>query len=196
MFQKKLVVFVLSFAMASTFFIGCGSTSEIAADGEDVTATAEVLTETSAKAPADPYEGLTFYESQSGLSIYMADGFEEDTAEGAVCYYESEDCGLLCQKDDFQILEDYEYDTNAMTAADYAALIMEIYETGSDVTTDEYGNTCVYYEQDVMGMSVSYYGFYHKGTDAFWGTTFFCPAENGKDFEEDFRLWASSVAIP
>ena len=170
---KKFLVTLLSLALVITALCGCG--------GAD--------TET------DPFAKLTFYESPTGISLYMDKGFTEKTMETATCYFEKSDIVTNCLEETFETLETIGYGSET-TIEEYAQLLIDVYGLEGEVTTDEYGNTYTVYIQDFDGVSYSYYAFFDKGTTSFWTTTFLCATDEADSHEEDFKLWASSIKVP
>ena len=125
--SKKILSLAASLILTAALSAGCSSTSDLPnSNSEQASASSEAGTGSEA-VQSNPYEGLMLYKSQAGLSIYMEEGFEEKTAEGVACYFQKDNCGMTCQRDDFATLEEYEYDTDAMTIEEYTGIIMEIY---------------------------------------------------------------------
>lgn len=168
------------------------SSSEIA---EETDNTAEETT-----AP-DLYKGLIFYESSTGISLYMSKGFSETSAEGTLCCWEGTSSSVSCAEETFESLEAVGY-SGALTEEEYAELIRGAYQIDGEVQTTEYGNVYVAYTQDITyaadadPVSVSYYSFFIKGTSSFFTFNFMCMTEEASQHEEDFYLWASSITVP
>lgn len=155
----------------------------------------ETTTEPAMETEADLYAGLTYYESLVGISLYMSDGFTESSVEGVLACYEGENSNVRFERETFETLASIGYG-DVDTLDTYAGLIIQAYQLESEVQTDEYGNVYIVYAVDIQGTSVSYYAFFDKGTDSFWMTTFMCLTAQKNLFEEDFKLWASSVQVP
>lgn len=142
---------------------------------------------------SDPYSGLTLYESEAGISLYMAKGFSKNSAEGVACAYSKGSTGLACNVESIEALESFGY--SSLSEADYAQLIMDAYGYDAVPQTDEYGLTYVIYEQEVTGIPYTYVAFFIKGETVFWAANFMCPTTDLSKNEADFHLWASSITV-
>ena len=167
--MKKILSVILSLILLLGIFAGCAPKEE------------------------GPYAGLTLYENEAGISLYMDKGFKEQAAEGAACSYIKGYAGLVCYKESISDLEALGY--AELSEADYASLIMEAYGYGSTPQTDEYGLTFATYEQEVMDIPFTYVAFYIKGENEFVAANFMCPTEDIAEYEADFHLWASSITL-
>lgn len=189
--MKKIAALLLCCAVAAGSLTACGGTGTKAESGADSSA------ETGAAAAEEnPYEGLTLYQSESGISLYMADGFEEAQVEGSACCFKGGSSAVSCQEEFFSAMEEVGYSGSEMTEEEYAKLLIEAYQLDCEAETDEYGSVSFLYTKDVMGASMSYYAFVDKGSEAFWTTTFMCGTASADEMEADFRLWGSSIQIP
>lgn len=169
---KKILSILMSLALSISVLCGCS---------EDTN--------------ADPFAKLTFYESPTGISLYMDKGFSEQTLEGSTCYFDKGNIGVNCIEETFELLETIGYGSET-TVEEYAQLIIDVYGLDAEVLTDEYGNTYTVYVQEIDGLSYSYYAFFDKGSASFWATTFLCATDESSSYEKDFQLWASSIKIP
>lgn len=142
----------------------------------------------------DPFDGLKHYTSESGLSLYMSDGFTEKKIEGAFCYYEGKNSILSCNVETFDILENVNVDTS-ISEQEYARLIVKNNGFECDVKTDEYGNICFTYEKNIEGNDFTYFAYVKKTDKAFWTCNFACLTSQKSFYENDFSLWASSIEI-
>lgn len=143
--------------------------------------------------PDDPLSGLQLYESDTGISLYMDKGFKEGEAEGVTCCFEGS-AMVSCREETFASLEPVGYD-GSMSIQEYAELLVSVNGTGAQVQTDSYGNVYFIYEQDIMGIPMTYYGYVDKGSAAYWTTNFICPTEDVAEFADKFALWASTITI-
>lgn len=179
--MKRFLALVLSLVLAMSMLTACQ--------------TGENTTETSTEGETDPYAGLSLYETSIGLSLYMSEGFTEGNVEGVQACYEGENSNVRFQEETFASLASVGYG-HVTELKDYAALIQMAYQLEGEVLSDDYGNVYIYYEVDIQGTGVSYYGFFDKGSEAFWMTTFMCMTAQKNQFEEAFKLWASSIQVP
>lgn len=183
--MKKMIALLLGMVMVLSTLSACQPADNIGTSAPEEKTTDE----------AGLYEGLTLYETSIGLSLYMCEGFTEASVEGVQACFEGENSNVRFQKETYESLASVGYGS-VVTEEEYAKLIISAYQLGGEVMTDEYGNVYIYYEVDIQGTSVSYYGFFDKGTASFWMTTFMCLTAQKDLFEGDFKLWASSIQVP
>lgn len=211
--MKKILAALMSLTLCAGILTACGDTSPSASDtssqaqSDSLTAESTIESDTIADnsaeenkttaetAEPDPYAGLTLYESATGISIYMSEGYTEGSMEGIPCFFEGELSNVSCSNETFETLAALGYSSD-MSLEAYGELILQAYQLEGEVLTDDYGNVYVAYTQDIQGMSVSYFSFFDKGADSFWTTNFMCPTEVADTYEEDFKLWASSLQVP
>lgn len=193
--KKTFLAVAVSFALSAGAVTGCADagTKEISSSSRETEETSQQETETEKE--DDIYQGLVLYESSSGISLYMEEGFTEDSLEGFVCYFERDDCAMNCQEETFEELQNAGYSSD-MSLEEYAGLIAELYQTGTEAITDEYGNVYIVYSQDIDGANFTYYDFFDKGSSSFWSTNFMCLTDEKTSFEDNFKLWASSIRVP
>lgn len=185
--MKRLIALMLCLILAASTLAACQ------AEGGKEHSSAPVETEVPTE--PEPYEDLVRYETSIGLSLYMTEGFTEGNVEGVQACYEGENANVRFQEETFASLASVGYG-DVTELRDYAALIQMAYSLEGEVLSDEYDNVYIYYEVDIQGTSISYYGFFDKGSEAFWMTTFMCMTAQKSQFEEDFKLWASSIQVP
>ena len=192
--KKRILAILMSLVLCACALTACGGSETT----DDTSSTEENSKgEEKEEEQKDPYEGLTLYEPSCGVTLYMRDGFKEDTVDGFAFFYETNDCAVNCQEETFEDLESVGYNGD-MTIEEYAQTIRDLYEEAKDseVLTDDYGNVYIVYTQDVDGMNFTYYDFFKKGSTSFWATNFMCITDDKDSFEEDFHLWASSITVP
>lgn len=205
--MKKLFAIIMILTLTASIFTACGNSGGNDADtsstkesesieaSTEETSTETLASEESVAEEVDPYEGLTFYESEKGISLYMSEGFSENEVEGVLLSYNGPNSGVSCQQELFSALETVGYNGAEMTLEEYGQLILGAYQLDGEVLTDEYGNTYIRYLQDIQGTSIVYYGYFNKGSESFWITNFMCIAAEEEKFAKDFPLWASSIQV-
>lgn len=191
--MKKILSLLLILALSLGLLTSCGENMPEEADTR--AEEAETPAEEREEEPKDPYEGLTLYENAAGISLYMAEGFEEVEIEGLLVCYQGENSNVRMEEETFETLETLGYHGSEMTEEEYAALILEAYALEGTPMTDDYGNVYIAYNMEVQETEVSYFAFFDKGETAFWTTTFMCFASEAETYQPQFQLWASSIRI-
>lgn len=145
---------------------------------------------------ADPLDELKKYTSDSGITIYMADGFKEKDlgVDTVACYFESDNAIFTCSVESFELLESLNFDAD-MSLEEYGQLVIDANGFDSKLETDEYGNVYMKYVQNIEGNDFTYYGYFKKGAESFWTCNLVCLTESEAEFEDDFALWASTIEI-
>lgn len=189
--KKEITAILISLLFVCSILSGCGLGDLEQADSSVQESIAQ---ESSAQESIDPYTGLTYYESASGISLYMGEGFAEESFEGVTCAFNGPNNGLSCRKETFEELASVGY-SGEISLEEYAQLLVDAYQLEGEPLTDEYGNVYFTYEQDVQGTSVTYFAFIDKGSDSFWTSNFVCITAEKELYEADFHLWASSIEI-
>jgi len=188
---------ILSICFCLALLVSVASCSNLT-DGTENTGSIQSVAEnvSSETASQDPFDDLKKYTSDSGITIYMADGFTEKDfeGEGIECYMESNDCILTCRVETFELLANLNIDTN-MTVEEYGQLVIDANQFDSELKTDDYGNVYMEYVQNIDGIDFTYYGYFKKGTDAFWTCNLVCQTSRTAEFEDQFALWASSIEL-
>lgn len=215
--MKKIVITLLSLTLCVSLLTACsGEMEPTDSISEDTIVTEERSEETSKEnvdetieenvdeimneeieepAEDNPYAGLTFYESPTGISLYMSDGYVESSSEGTTCIFEGKNNGVIINEETFESMESIGFSSD-ITLEEYGQLILGAYQIPGEVLTDNYGNTYICYTKNIEGTDITYYGFFDKGSVSFWTTNFMCIAAESSMYEEDFKLWASSIQIP
>lgn len=191
--KKKFISLFLILALSASLFTACADTEE----PTDTSTDNAVISEENVDEPteSDPFAGLTFYESPTGIALYMSEGYVESSVEGVTCVFEGENNAVSINEETFESMEAVGFSSD-ITLEEYAQLLLGAYQIPGGVLTDDYGNTYIYYEKNIEGTDIAYYGFLDKGTVSFWTTNFMCIAAETDLYEEDFKLWASSIQVP
>lgn len=224
--MKKVFAVIMVLTLSTGVLTGCGNTEEETVNAQTTVAAAESTTEAveteavkadmaeteaaeetetagaeaETAAQTDLYEGLTLYNSETGISIYMAEGYVESSAEGIPCFFEGEMSNVSFTEEtfaDLQVVLEQNNFNSVLTSDDYGKLIYEVYQIeGSELLTNDYGNLYMTYEKDFQGMGVTYYVYFAEGDDSWWTINFMCPTEVKDELEADFHLWAESIDVP
>lgn len=200
---KKVLAIGICLILTVGVFSACGGDSQVINETPQIENTvnqevdnveSEVPEETE-PADADIYAGLKFYESQSGMSLYMSDGYTEGVLEGVACYFAAQDSALSCTTESFEVFESAGLSSD-MSLEEYAQLVIDANGLTGDVLTDEYGNVYIIYSQNIDGSDITYYAFFGRGSDAYWTCNFMCETSQTASHEANFKLWASSIQLP
>lgn len=144
---------------------------------------------------ADPYDGLKLYQSQSGVSLYMSEGYTEMQLEGVACSFEGNNSAMSFTTETFETFEAVGISTD-ISLEEYANLVIQANGMSGEPLTDEYGNVYIIYSQNIEGSDITYYAFFGRGSDAYWTCNFMCETAETASYEENFKLWASSLQFP
>ncbi len=199
--MKKFISVFLTVALSASLLTACANKEESTDSDAGNTVVSEQNVEenveenTDESVETDPFAELTFYESPTGISLYMSEGYVESSVEGITCVFEGENNAVSINEESFESLESVGISSD-MTLDEYGRLLLDAYQLSGEVLTDDYGNTYIYYEKNIEGTDISYYGFLDKGNVAFWTTNFMCIAAEAEVYEENFKLWASSIQVP
>lgn len=143
------------------------------------------------------------FTSDNGYEITLDSTFYESYTdiENSDLYLESLNVVVSVVREDFEIVSDAGYNPYAMTADQYASMLIdELYYSGISVNyyDDNYDENIeifdyVYYSDYE---TYYYYTIVNKGTDAFWTTQFICENDNKIDYLEDIAKWSNTIVIP
>lgn len=128
--------------------------------------------------------------SVAGMTITLADNFEEMDYEGFTRCYESKSVAVLTLKEAFTLmpgLEDY-------TLEEYAELVLNANGmTMSDLKEQDGILYFSYIAEGSSGQDYYYVATLHKGNDGFWLIQFATPATNESKLHDQFIDWAETV---
>jgi len=136
------------------------------------------------------YSHLEFYTLPCGIDLFAAEDMEPQNAPGFSACIGSRDAIILVMKDD-----KVANNLTEMTLADYAALVSKANEL-DPFTQDNYGNLHVnFYNSDSTGMRYFNYLTVKETQDSFWVFQMTCKANDQAEFDREFSLWATSIAL-
>lgn len=125
-----------------------------------------------------------------GFTVTLEDRFREDELEPFSAYYKRRDMSLFALKEDFDNFEQ----GDAMTVAEYAALVMDNNEVDGEPA--EQDGLCYFtYFKEAARKDFAYYAFAFKGSDAYWLIQFAVPFSDREDLEGEVFSFAATIEV-
>ena len=132
---------------------------------------------------------------RDGIRITLNENFYEKEHISYLGYYEASDMIVLINKESVKDLVSYDLLKEDSTTADYAELIIGLYQVDATVHSGANGSSHFEYEKEIDGNHFKYYAYAFKGESDFYLVQFAIETKNIQKLESKIDEYVKSIVI-